>query len=77
MRNITIYTQLLERRYSKHLDPDAIQIVHHVVDGASRMSTLVRDLLSYTQVWGATEEEIFETNLQVLETAIWFLFSCT
>jgi PAS domain S-box-containing protein len=71
LRNIAIYTQLLERRYSKQLDPDAIQIVHHIVDGAARMSALVRDLLSYTQVWEATAKEIFETDLrQVLETVI-------
>jgi PAS domain S-box-containing protein len=71
LRNIAIYTQLLERRYSKHLDADAGQIVHHIVDGAARMSALVRDLLSYTQVWGATAEEILETDLrEVLEAVI-------
>jgi light-regulated signal transduction histidine kinase (bacteriophytochrome) len=69
LRNITIYTQLLERRYSKQLDPEASQLVRHIVDGAMRMGTLVRDLLSYTQVWGGTAEEIFETDLhQVVET---------
>jgi PAS domain S-box-containing protein len=71
LRNITIYTQLLERRYSTQLDSDGTQIVHHIVDGAARMSALVRDLLSYTQVWGATPEEIFDTDLrQALETVI-------
>jgi PAS domain S-box-containing protein len=71
LRNITIYTQLLERRYSNRLDPDAIQILRHIVGGAERMTALVHDLLSYTRVWETTSEEISDTDLrQVLETVL-------
>jgi signal transduction histidine kinase len=49
LRTVSIYSQLLRRKFEDHLDPDAEEYIRFVVRGASRMEALVRDLLAYTQ----------------------------
>lgn len=50
IRNLAIYSQLLARRYQDKLDADANEIITFLVEGAQRMSLLIRDLLAYTKV---------------------------
>jgi PAS domain S-box-containing protein len=50
LRSVKIYSELLARRYGDRLDGEALTFMHHLRSGASRMETLVRDLLTYTQV---------------------------
>jgi signal transduction histidine kinase len=50
LRKITIYLQLLERRYRDRLDADARQYLGHAVDAAGYMQTLVNDLLAYARL---------------------------
>jgi len=50
LRSLMIYSELLTQRYGKSFDEDARQCVQFVHSGAQRMRTLLRDLLSYTQL---------------------------
>ena len=60
LRMVSIFTQLLGRRYSGRLDEQADAYIRHAVEGAQRMEMLVRDLLAYTRVAvaGEASEEV-------------------
>jgi light-regulated signal transduction histidine kinase (bacteriophytochrome) len=50
LRMITIYLQLLQKRYQGNLDDKVDKYIHFAVDGAFRMQNLINDLLEYSQV---------------------------
>lgn len=50
LRMITSYLQLLERRYKGRLDQDADEFIRFAVDGANRLSQMIRDLLASAKV---------------------------
>ena len=50
LRMVASYTQLLEERYKDQLDDKARKYIGYAVEGAKRMQTLVRELLSYSRV---------------------------
>jgi len=50
LRQINIYLRLLERRYRGRLDADADRFIAHAVDAATRLQTLVNDLLAYARI---------------------------
>lgn len=50
LRKIASFTELLSRKYKGHFDAQADKYVEYVVDGATRMQTLIQDLLAYSRI---------------------------
>jgi two-component system, chemotaxis family, sensor kinase Cph1 len=78
LRMVSIFTQLLKRRYQNKLDEQGEQYINYAVNGAKRMEMMVRDLLAYTQAAIAEEdpkqpvdtENVLEKTLSTLAPAI-------
>lgn len=50
LRAVSIYAQLLERRYLGQMQGDANQYIEFIVEGAQRMERLIHDLLDFSRV---------------------------
>lgn len=67
LRAITVYAELLEKKYSKEHDEDFAMFVGNIVQGATRMGALLGDLLAYAEI-GATSDdsgEVVDLNLVI------------
>ncbi len=62
LRMVNSYMQLLSERYENQLDETGQRYIHYAVDGATRMQSLVRDLLSFSRV-GSRGLELVPTDL--------------
>lgn len=49
LRAVTSFTQMLAKRYQGQLDAKADTYIEFIVDGATRMQQLIRDLLAYSR----------------------------
>jgi hypothetical protein len=50
LRTVSIYAQLLAKRYRNRLDSDADEFIGHITESASRMENLIRDLLDFSKL---------------------------
>jgi signal transduction histidine kinase len=50
LRTVSIYAQLLAKRYQGRFDGDADQFIKFIVHNAERMETLVHDLLDFSRI---------------------------
>jgi len=55
LRMVSIYSQMLNKKYGARLDTQADRYLAYMVEGATRMEQLISDLLAYTQLTGAPE----------------------
>jgi light-regulated signal transduction histidine kinase (bacteriophytochrome) len=77
VRSVKVFSELLAKRYGDELDDEALKFMGFVNSGATRMETLVRDLLAYTRVTSSDQPvkttdatEAFESALSNLAVAI-------
>jgi signal transduction histidine kinase len=65
LRMVASFTQLLAKRYGEKLDDDARDFINYAVDGATRMQTLISDLLNYSRV-GTQGKPLVPTDIEAL-----------
>ncbi len=65
LRTIAGYVELLARRYQGRLDAEADRFIGHVVDGCTRMRSLIEGLLAYSRV-GRSEQQLTEVDCDLV-----------
>ena len=77
LRSIKIYSELLGKRCGETLDGDGKKFIHYLRSAATRMETMIRDLLAYSQLSnfektgdGADAKEALEAALSNLAGTI-------
>jgi signal transduction histidine kinase len=65
LRMVASFTQLLAKRYNDKLDDDARDFISSAVDGATRLQTLISDLLNYSRV-GTQGKPLVPTDSEAL-----------
>jgi PAS domain S-box-containing protein len=62
LRNVSIYAQLLAKRYTEQLEGDGDQFINFIVDGAQRMEQMVHGLLDFSRVDGRGTDFFVRTS---------------
>jgi histidine kinase len=66
LRLITTYAQLLAKRYGGGLDQDSTMLVDSIVQGTTRMSELLADLLAYAEIGAFGDESVESVDLNLV-----------
>jgi light-regulated signal transduction histidine kinase (bacteriophytochrome) len=64
LRMVTLYTELLARRYGRQLGSEADRFMETIISGAQRLHTLIDDLLAFTHAGTAAERPPEEVDAQ-------------
>ena len=70
LRMVTLFTQLLERKYRDKLDKEANEYIDFIVDGSKRMKMLIDDLLAFSRINTQTKEHETVDLKDVLSTVL-------
>jgi PAS domain S-box-containing protein len=71
LRTIASFSELLRQQYRSHFDKDADQMIDLVIGAATRMSSLIRDVLAYSRVINAEDIPFNDVSTtQMVEWAI-------
>jgi light-regulated signal transduction histidine kinase (bacteriophytochrome) len=78
LRQLAVFSELLQVKYQNQLAGEAGQLIQHAVDSAHRMEGLLKDLLAYTQAADAPQagaastdaSEVCRKTLAVFEAKI-------
>lgn len=70
LRAVSSYCQLLEKHYSPQLDERGLRWLQFIVNGARRMQTLVRDLLTYARIDNKAESWLTVDSGQACRQAL-------
>lgn len=70
LRMVASYLQLIERRYTSLLDDSGREFIFYAVDGASRMKTLINDLLMLSRVQTQQREFLLVSSAEALQMAL-------
>lgn len=57
VRNVTLFSELLKKRYSARLDDEGEQFLTQVIEAAQRIHLLIDDLLAYARAAGSVDHE--------------------
>ena len=63
---VSVYSQIVQRRYQSKLDKEADQYLTFMIEGAKRMDMLVHDLLGYTQAAAIGHDDITPVNTNAI-----------
>jgi PAS domain S-box-containing protein len=71
LRNVAVYSEMVNRRYSAALDADGKEFLGFITSGARRLEMLIKDLLAYTRTASAPDDENETASAaQALESAV-------
>jgi PAS domain S-box-containing protein len=62
LRQLAVFSELLQKKYQAQLTGDAKMLIQHAVDSAHRMEGLLKDLLAYTQAADAPQGVVATTD---------------
>ena len=69
LRQVAIYSQLIEKKYASNLDGKASTYLAYCVEGAHRMELLVSDLLAYCQAAKKSDSPLESVSIdEVIDT---------
>ena len=68
LRSINLFSQLLQEEYQEELEPQAQEYLGYIIGSATRMQTLVRDILAYSRVSTSTQTKLNVDLNRLLET---------
>ncbi|MBI5120959.1 MAG: GAF domain-containing protein [Rhodospirillales bacterium] len=75
LRNITTYTQLIDRKFRDRIGPEGKEYFDLVVGGAKRMYALINDLLTYSRTGASIRPAHLISSSQSCRSAIENLYS--